>query len=449
MTLSTASLIQLKQQAIAVLEANSIGTATKPAPALYPHQWNWDSAFIAIGLSHINQKRAQKEIQALLKCQWKNGMIPHINFNPAAIDYHPGPTFWDSHINSDAPTDIHTSGITQPPLLACAAFYIYANSQDSHEGLDFLSSIYPHLIRHHEFFLKYRNPDGYGLICIIHPWESGLDNSPRWDATLAGVAAERISFEQRTDVNIIPEEERPTDSDYFKYNYLVTLFRKAFYDQKKILDISPFIIQPILFNSLFYNDLVFIEKIGKLLRVDVNEIRNRRIHLKEAIQTKLWNEASGSYGDYDVYNQCLIVKDTIASYAPLFVGIPSGDNAERLIARLVSPKKYWPTNGFPLSSVAMSESEFDPNNYWRGPVWINMNWLIIKGLQKYGYNSTARELLEKTILLVQDHGFYEYFNPITGAGCGTDQFSWTAALLIDLMEQYLHPNDKLNQAQAN
>ncbi len=430
--------MQLKQRALSVLNTNNIGYATKPAPTLYPHQWNWDSAFIAIGLSHVNRERAQKEIQALLKSQWKNGMIPHINFNPVATDYHPGPKFWDSNINPDAPMNIQTSGITQPPLLAWAAFHIYTNSQASQKALDFLGSIYPHLIRCHEFFQKYRNPDGSGLACIIHPWESGLDNSPRWDATLAGVATEKFPLENRTDVNIISKKERPTDSDYSKYNYLITLFRKAFYDQKIILDTSPFVIQPVLFNSILYNDLIFCEKIGKLLGKDFSETRNQRIQLKEAIQNKLWDKGSESYGDYDIHNKCLIVKDTIANYAPLFIGIPSNDIAQRLISRLVSPKMYWPDNGFPLPSVAMSEPEFDPNNYWRGPVWINMNWLIIKALQRYDYGSKARELMEKTILLIQNHGFYEYFNPVTGVGRGTNQFSWTAALLIDLIEQYLH-----------
>jgi len=295
MNFTTKNLIQLKQRALSVLKTNNIGYATKPAPALYPHQWNWDSAFIAIGLSHVKRESAQKEIQSLLKSQWKNGMIPHINFNPVATDYHPGPAFWDSNINPDAPTNIQTSGITQPPLLAWAAFHIYTNSQASQKALDFLGSIYPHLIRCHEFFQKYRNPDGSGLACIIHPWESGLDNSPRWDATLAGVATEKFPVENRTDVNIISKEERPTDSDYSKYNYLVTLFRKAFYDQKIILDTSPFVIQPVLFNSILYNDLIFCEKIGKLLGEDFSETRNQRIQLKEAIQNKLWDHTIKCY----------------------------------------------------------------------------------------------------------------------------------------------------------
>ena len=48
----------LIQQAKAVLQSNWIGHATKPAPRLYPHQWSWDSAFIAMGYAHYDQERA-------------------------------------------------------------------------------------------------------------------------------------------------------------------------------------------------------------------------------------------------------------------------------------------------------------------------------------------------------------------------------------------------------
>ncbi|MDO9575145.1 MAG: hypothetical protein Q7J55_01285 [bacterium] len=76
------SLKGLKKRAVEVLKDNDTGNSTKPAPLLYPHQWQWDSAFIAIGLSHIDEERAQQEILSLLRGQWTNGMIPHIIFNP-------------------------------------------------------------------------------------------------------------------------------------------------------------------------------------------------------------------------------------------------------------------------------------------------------------------------------------------------------------------------------
>jgi hypothetical protein len=105
----------LVHRAKEVLEGNWMGSATKPAPKLYPHQWSWDSAFVAIGYSHFNQKRAQQELVSLFQGQWNNGMLPHIIFNPEAADYKPGPEFWQTDRSSAASRKPLTSGIIQPP----------------------------------------------------------------------------------------------------------------------------------------------------------------------------------------------------------------------------------------------------------------------------------------------------------------------------------------------
>jgi hypothetical protein len=62
-----------------------------------------------------------------------------------------------------------------------------------------------------------------------------------------------------------------------------------------------------------------------------------------------------------------------------------------------------------------------------------MNWLLIQGLEKHGFSELANELSIETTRLVLENGFYEYFDPHTGEGCGSDNFSWTAALIIDLI----------------
>ncbi len=81
-----------------VLDANWIGSSTVPSRSLYPHQWSWDSAFIAIGRSWYDEPRARQELVTLFDAQWANGMVPHIVFNPAVPDgaYFPGPDFWDT-----------------------------------------------------------------------------------------------------------------------------------------------------------------------------------------------------------------------------------------------------------------------------------------------------------------------------------------------------------------
>ena len=80
---------------------------------------------------------------------------------------------------------------------------------------------------------------------------------------------------------------------------------------------------------------------------------------------------------------------------------------------------------------------FNPENYWCGPVWINMNWMLYQGLLNYEFNDIAENLKDDTIELLSDNGFYEYYDPRKGAttvaGYGTHSFSWSAALCYDLL----------------
>jgi len=89
---------------------------------------------------------------------------------------------------------------------------------------------------------------------------------------------------------------------------------------------------------------------------------------------------------------------------------------------------------YPVPSVPLNSIWFDPQRYWQGPSWFNTNWLIIDGLKRYGYKEHAEALRESMLEAVKEHGFYEYFNPMSGEGLGAPDFSWTAAITIDLIE---------------
>src|SRR3972149_11231438 len=89
----TAALQTLFDQAKDVLQGNWLGYATKPAPRLYPHQWSWEAAFIAMAYAHYDSPRAIQEMRSLFEGQWQNGLLPHIIFNQEARDYSPGPEF--------------------------------------------------------------------------------------------------------------------------------------------------------------------------------------------------------------------------------------------------------------------------------------------------------------------------------------------------------------------
>ena len=87
-----------------------------------------------------------------------------------------------------------------------------------------------------------------------------------------------------------------------------------------------------------------------------------------------------------------------------------------------------------MPSFDLTSADFDERRYWRGPVWINTNWLIIDGLRRYGYNDHAEALIESSLELVEQGKFNEYFNPLTGDPLGAPNFSWTAAVVLDWLK---------------
>ena len=115
----------LKQQAKMVLDFNDSGEYTKPSPRLYPHQWSWDSAFIALGYATYDTGRARRELASLFAGQWSNGLLPHIIFNPELNNYFPGSRVWRTGESPDAPSGRRTSGVVQPPAHAIATLRAY------------------------------------------------------------------------------------------------------------------------------------------------------------------------------------------------------------------------------------------------------------------------------------------------------------------------------------
>src|SRR5918995_1251641 len=185
---------ELSVRAGKILRRNDMEGWTRAAPTLYPHQWSWDSAFIAIGLAHLDTRRAAQELRTLFAHQWMTGKVPHIVFNPKAPpdSYYPGADHWACAASSpDAPpSPPYTSCLCQPPVHAIAALRILESAACEGESAEaeanaFLHDIYPKLFAWHRYLATDRDPEGSGLVTIYHPWESGTDNSPRWDDALA------------------------------------------------------------------------------------------------------------------------------------------------------------------------------------------------------------------------------------------------------------------------
>lgn len=426
---------RLVDGAKAVLKANDLGHSTKPAPDLYPHQWNWDSCFIAIGIAHYDPERAAEEIRSLLKGQWRNGLVPQIVFNPEGTGYFPGPDVWQSQRSPDAPKDVQTSGITQPPILAIAVRRIYELAPDKEWGKRFLTDVYPQILLAHRFLYEERNPDGSGLIVVVHPWESGLDNSPPYLDAGDRVQLTYQPKYERLDLLHVSARNRPTNKNYDLFVYLLEQMRAVDWDQKKYLETAPLQIEDVLFNSILCRANRDLAAIAEIVGASADLPNRWFAQTSRAINDKLWDEEDTTYYDFDRVAGRLLKDNTIAGFHSLFGGVATAKRASTLIDRhLLNAGEYWPRDGFPVPTTSIDSPWFNPENYWLGPVWVSTNWMLINGLREYGRDDLADEIRDKTLELVSQSGYREYFNPVSGEGYGTGSFGWTSALTIDLVE---------------
>jgi hypothetical protein len=427
--MSSSSLVN---RAIEVLRLNDTGVFTKPGPHQYPHQWNWDSALIALGLSHFDLPRAYEEIRSLLSGQWQDGMVPSVVYHSVASDYFPNPEFWQIENSPDAPA-VPTTGITQPPLLATIVRLIDAR----HPNPDFVREVYPALLHWHRWLHTARDADGSALACIIHPWESGTDDSPRWLHLFEAIHPEALPEFQRGDTRHVVAIERPNRADYERFIYLIDVFRQRSYEPRALLADSPFLAQDILFNAILYRADEDLHALAESLGKSTTEIDDWLSRVQSNFNTRLWHEDVGLYYDYDARSGKPIPVNTASTFLPLFAGLPSKEQAQRLVEEhLLNPDEYalgaevhhW------VTTTAKNEPTWEPRRYWRGPIWVIMNWLILEGLQRYGYDDLVETIRQDTLGLIEASGFREYYDPRDGSGCGSTDFSWSAALAIELIQ---------------
>lgn len=418
----------LADRALAVLERNDVGPFVKPSLRLYPFQWNWDSAFVALGLARVDAVRGRREVRSLLRGQWADGMVPHIVFHPQPVDYSPGPELWGSAGCSGAP-EVLTSGLTQPPVLASAVRALHEASPDR----GFLEEILPAIEAWHEWLLRERDLDCSGLVAILHPWESA-DNAPRFDGALARVELEGVPAFDRSDRRQVGPAERPSDREYARYMAIVRRLRRCDYRPGSLAE-APFAYVDLSFNSV----LAAAEADLAWLWTEVGEDGARARSAAERLRAALagrWDEEAAAYRELDLHGGEQQIAGTVGDVFPLYAGVPDKRQAERLFEEtLWSASHFGPSQEAPWAVTTMSKSSpaFDPRRYWRGPVWINVNWFLLRGLERAGLAGEAEELREMTLRLVAASGFTEYYHPSTGEPLGSREFSWSAALTLDLL----------------
>lgn len=266
-----------------------------------------------------------------------------------------------------------SADVTKPPLLAWTAWKLYETDHD----LEFLNEIYEPIVRWNQWWFDHNDTDGDGLCEYQHPFSSGLDDSPLWD------------------------EGMPVTS-------------------------------PDL-NTYLYLQMERLSRIADLLgeKADAALWKDHCAMLLQRMNQILWDEQAGLYCANRRGHPVRVL--TPFSLFPLLTGRLEPGTAQRLVDHLIDPTTFW--TRYPVATVAANDSTYNPDQMWRGPTWVNINYLLIEGLERSGYSAIADELCRRTLdLLMQQPDIYEYYDSKTGKppAKAAPIFGWSAALFIEL-----------------
>jgi glycogen debranching enzyme len=410
-----------RQEAVAILRANDRGGYTVPTARLYPFQWNWDSAFAAMGFMTFDEPRAWRELEMLFTGQWADGLVPHIIFHQPADSYFPGPEVWGTqHVPP-------TSGITQPPVAAMAAWRMYSAATDRDLAEAQARALFPKLLAWHRWWAVARDPDSTGRVAVLHNWETGMDNSTAWDEPFKAVPGTTTPY-VRKDTGHVDAAMRPQKADYDRYVHLVETYRACGWKPDAMWQAAPFKVAHIGTNAILLRAEEDLAKLAEELGLSAEKAEiDSRVTRMIATMRSDWNSGMGAFQSTDIVSGKPIGAATSAGFLPLLTGAPTSAQAAAMAREIMR----WRALGqYGVPTVAPDDPAFDGKRYWRGPAWCIMNWLLADGLARHGCLAEAEAVRDDTRRLLVDKGFAEYFDPVDGTPCGGFGFSWTAAAAL-------------------
>ena len=406
----------------AILRTNDLGGYTVPTRGLYPFQWNWDSAITALGWLTFDEARAWEEARSMFRGQWDNGMLPHILFHDHSESYFPGPEVWG------AKSAIPSSTISQPPVWATAVDMMLRRSAAGAAARAAVRDLLPQLVDYHRWWYRDRDLGGTGLVESFHPWESGMDNSPAWDGPLARVPQVEWDYRRR-DLGHVDQTQRPSQVEYDRYLHLIDFQKQHDFDPRRVSAASPYRVIDIGTVSTLHRATR--ELIGLCrefgLEAAVPELEGQLARTGTAV-ARCWSSEHRCFLSQDKISDAPLCERTTAALLPLFGLLADAGQAADMASRV---EEWLDASEFSLSSTHAESPRYEPQRYWRGPVWLHVNWMIADGLRAYGYGELAERIKRESRKCVEAAGgYFEYFNAETGAGCGGGGFSWTAAIAL-------------------
>ena len=411
-------------RAVEVLRENDQGAYTIPTKGLYPFQWNWDSCLTALGLAHYDEARAWTEIETLFAHQWPDGMVPHIVFHVWSDGYFPGPEVWRTGRRTA------TSGITQPAVAGFAVRRLFDRASDKTLAAERAGALLPKIDAWHRWFYENRDPKSEGLVAIIHPWESGRDNSIDWDDAFERVPTEGVEPYIRRDILHADPAHRPTREQYDRYLWLLQHFRGLGWDNARLHDASPFQVVDPGFNAILIRASADLADLAEALgEAEIANANRARAKKGLAAMERLWSDAHGQYLCLDRITGKLVGSASVGGILPAFAAIPESRAAAigATVQRLAGKARHV------VPSHDPDDPRFDAKRYWRGPIWLVVNYLIADGLRAAGEVEIASKITASSLNLIAESGFAEYYDPFSGEPCGGGRFTWTAAMVLEFL----------------
>ena len=413
--------MNLTQTAIDILTQNDRGGFTIPTKGLYPYQWNWDSAFVALGIATYDMDRAWAEITSLIEGQWPDGMIPSIIFRSDDPDYFPGPSRWGKTLGA-----IPSTGISQPPVLATVVRKLTdgGTAQDATRRAE----VFDAMLAWHAWWHDARTVDG--IVATVHPWETGRDNCPEWNIGLDGmqIADDLVPYTRMDNKHVDPRF-RPTQEQYDKFMTIVQFGDSVGWDQRRLTDEGPFLMaDPNIHFVLLRADKDLRDMAQSLNKPQavLDQIEGW-ISKGEAATDTLWNETLGAFTARDLRTGTF--SSGFSNCSALCFYADSGTPEQR--AQTVRNMERIATKvDHMLPSWDPEAPDFEAQRYWCGPLWPQMNYMTALGLAEQGETALANRVQTDLCRAIEKSGFWECFNPLTGEGCVGARFSWTAAVWL-------------------
>ena len=343
-----------------------------PNATTYPHQWLWDSCFHSVAWTALGRgaSRGQTELLNALAHQEDSGFVPHLTYWTDRCHH---ASFWGRPM---------ASTITQPPMFG------HALRQLERGGVEVSPELIDSVGRGLRYLLVERARTEAGLIPIVHPWESGCDDSPRWD-----------SF------------RNPDRSWYEVKGDLVAALGSS----------SPFAVGSIGFNALVvWNTCELLAIDGAASFDDLGPLASG---LAATIRGR-WDQTRLTWIDDGPPSGRI---RTLDAFLALLV-----DPRVEAFETLVDGGAY----GAPFGprGVHVDEASYRPDVYWRGPAWPQLGYLLWRAAVAAGEDRVAQDLAGALVAGVIESGFAEYWHPETGEGFGAKPQTWATLAAVAAIE---------------